>query len=83
MKQTTLINSTLAALPIGAMAQVTSVSGETNISRRLLEMGVVPGATIRVVKTAPFGDPLEIRVRNSHLAVRKSEADSIMVNSEK
>ena len=70
---------TLASLKIGAQARVVEIAGETAISRRLLEMGVVPGATIRVVKTAPLGCPLEIRVRNSHLAVRRAEAVSILI----
>lgn len=74
-------SSTLANLEIGVTAQITAVTGETPISRRLLEMGVVPGANVRVIKSAPFGDPLEIRVRNSHLAVRRSEARTILVNS--
>ena len=46
-----------------------------------MEMGVVPGVSVRVVKSAPFGDPLEIRVRGYNLAMRKSEADSIEVSS--
>jgi Fe2+ transport system protein FeoA len=71
--------STLAQLAVGATATVIGIEGETPVSRRLLEMGVVPGATVRVVKTAPFGCPLEIKVKNSHLAVRRAEADSILV----
>ena len=43
-------------------------------------MGVVPGVSVRVVKTAPFGDPMEIRVRGYHLAMRKSEAEAIEVS---
>ena len=46
-----------------------------------MEMGIVPGVLVRVVKSAPFGDPLEIRVRGYNLAMRKSEADSIEVDS--
>ena len=72
-------NSTLAHLAIGTTAKIVSISESGAISRRLLEMGVVPGATVRVVKTAPFGCPMEIRVRNSHLALRRAEADSIIV----
>ncbi len=46
-----------------------------------MEMGVVPGVSVRVIKSAPFGDPLEIRVRGYHLAMRRSEADTIEVQS--
>ena len=72
-------NSTLAHLAIGTKAKIVSIDESGAISRRLLEMGVVPGATVRVVKTAPFGCPMEIRVRNSHLALRRIEASSIVV----
>ena len=75
-------NLTLAHLEIGAKARVVSIDGEDAISRRLLEMGVTPGASIRVIKNASFGCPMEIRIRNSHLALRRSEADSIVVNPE-
>ncbi len=44
-----------------------------------MEMGVVPGVSVRVVKSAPFGDPLEIRVRGYNLAMRRSEAQTIEV----
>ena len=70
----------LTNLPIGATAKVVAVKGNNAISRRLMEMGVVPGVSVRVIKSAPFGDPLEIRVRGYHLAMRKNEADAIEVN---
>lgn len=72
-------NKTLAELEIGAQSRILSVEGDSAISRRLLEMGVTPGAPVRVVKNAPFGCPIEIRVRNSHLALRRSEANSIFI----
>lgn len=71
----------LADLPIGANAKVTAVSGDNQITRRLMEMGVVPGASVRMIKSAPFGDPLEIRVRGYHLAMRRSEAERVQVQS--
>ncbi|MGI8639840.1 MAG: FeoA family protein [Pyrinomonadaceae bacterium] len=70
----------LTNLPIGAQAKVVAVNGNKAITRRLMEMGVVPGVSVRVIKSAPFGDPLEIRVRGYHLAMRKNEADTIEVN---
>ncbi len=69
----------LARLPIGAQARVIAVNGSGAIARRLMEMGVVPGAPIRVIKTAPLGDPIEIRVRGYHLALRRTEAQTISV----
>jgi len=73
----------LTNLPIGENAKVTAVRGDNQITKRLMEMGVVPGAPVRMIKSAPFGDPLEIRVRGYHLAMRKSEADRIEVQSPK
>lgn len=42
-------------------------------------MGVIPGVSLEVLKTAPFGDPIEVRVRGYNLAMRRSEADAIEV----
>jgi ferrous iron transport protein A len=58
---------------------VLAVEGSGPVARRLMEMGVVPGAPVRVVKAAPLGDPLEVRVRNYHLALRRTEAHTIKV----
>ena len=54
---------TLAELEKGESRTVLSVRGENMITRRLMEMGVIPGVAVRMVKSAPFGDPLEINVR--------------------
>jgi ferrous iron transport protein A len=71
----------LARLPIGTQARVIAVNGSGAIARRLMEMGVVPGAPIRVIKAAPLGDPIEIRVRGYHLALRRTEAQTISVTT--
>jgi Fe2+ transport system protein FeoA len=71
---------TLKDLSIGAKATVTAVTGNNAATRRLMEMGVVPGVTVKMIKAAPFGDPIEIRVRGYSLAMRKSEAASIEVS---
>jgi len=72
---------TLTDLPVGRDARVTAVNGNGRVTRRLMEMGVIPGVAVQVVKTAPFGDPMEIRVRGYSLAMRKSEADAIEVSA--
>ena len=69
----------LDALAAGTHARVAAVRGSGPVARRLMEMGVVPGAPVRVIKSAPLGDPLEVRVRNYHLALRRSEAETISV----
>ncbi len=71
---------TLANLEIGAQGIVKTVLGKGAISKRLMEMGIVPGVAIKVVKAAPFGDPIEIRVRGYHLAMRRTEAESVVIS---
>lgn len=70
---------TLKELPVGESSRVVAVKGESVVSKRLMEMGVVPGVKIRVVKMAPFGDPLEIRLFGYSLAIRRNEAEAIEV----
>ncbi|PYT00934.1 MAG: ferrous iron transport protein A [Acidobacteria bacterium] len=68
---------TLAELAKGESRTVLSVRGESLVTRRLMEMGVIPGVAVRMVKSAPFGDPLEINVRGYSLALRRNEAESV------
>ena len=72
--------STLSNLQVGREARVVSVNATNGTARRIMEMGVVPGVTISVIKAAPFGDPIEVRVRGYSLAMRKTEADAIEVS---
>ena len=69
----------LDTLATGLTARVVKVHGSNAITRRLMEMGIVPGAPIRVVRTAPFGDPIQVCLRNYHLALRRAEARAISV----
>jgi len=73
-------NMILTNLPIGRDARVTAVNGEGRVTRRLMEMGVIPGVAVQLVKMAPFGDPIEVRVRGYSLAMRRTEADAIEVS---
>jgi len=68
---------TLADLQKGESRTGLSVRGEDGVTRRLMEMGVIPGVAVRMVKAAPFGDPLEIKVRGYSLALRRNEAESV------
>ena len=72
-------SGSLDTLPSGLAARVVNVQGSSAITRRLMEMGIVPGAPIRVVRTAPLGDPIQVCLRNYHLALRRVEARSIIV----
>lgn len=62
---------------IGESGTVTAVIAEGKIKRRLLDMGITPGATVYMRKKAPLGDPIEVTVRNYELSLRKSEAACI------
>jgi len=70
---------TLDMVPQNVNARVASVTSTDPHSLRLMEMGVVPGAPVRVVKSAPLGDPIHVCIRNYHLALRRAEAKSITV----
>ncbi len=69
----------LSSLPIGATATVTELPKQGSTFLRLREMGLTTGATLTLVRTAPLGDPLEIKIRSYHLSLRKSEAAQITV----
>jgi len=70
----------LAGLPLGTSAVVRRVSSGRSVARRLMELGLVPGTRVTVTRVAPFGDPLELRVRNYALSIRRTEALSIEVD---
>ena len=69
----------LDTLPRGQVARVVNVQGSNAITRRLMEMGIVPGASIRVIRSALLGDPIQVCLRNCHLALRRVEARAITV----
>jgi Fe2+ transport system protein FeoA len=56
------------------------VSGGRPVVRRLLEMGLVPGTPVTLRRVAPLGDPIELRVRNYSLSIRRDEALGIEVD---
>jgi Fe2+ transport system protein FeoA len=71
--------TSLAEIPLGSAARITSVEGPRAFRRRLLEMGLVPGIEVRVVTIAPLGDPLRIEVRGGQWSIRRDEAAQIAV----
>lgn len=73
---------TLDKLPIHQAARIVEVDGRTPIMLRLMEMGLVPGAPVLVRKRAPFGGPLELRVRDYLLSIRRQEAQGIVVETQ-
>lgn len=68
---------TLKDLKPGEEGIVTSIGEKGPTRRRIMEMGVTPGAEIKVIKVAPLGDPIEINIRGYELSLRKEEAAQI------
>jgi len=72
---------TLAEMPVAARGRVCGMTLPAETHQRLLEMGLTRGASFQVVRYAPMGDPIEIKVRGYHLSLRKSEAAGIAVEA--
>jgi len=70
---------TLDTVPAGHIVRVTEVRPDTEITSRLLELGVTKGSSIRITGAAPLGDPMTISVRGCQFAVRRREAENILV----
>ena len=69
----------LGKLKVGQHAQIIELKGEGRLQRRLLSMGFVPGAFVSVVRQAPLGDPVQYRVKKSNIALRRKEANMLLV----
>ena len=69
----------LGDLQPGARARVTAVRAEIGIARRLMIMGLLPGATVEVVGVAPFGDPVAIRLNDNILSLRRADAAPVEI----
>ena len=77
MKNTIL--KILASLKSGQRGRIKAISLDARNRRRLMEMGLIAGTEFLLVRFAPLGDPLEVRVRGYHLSLRKEEARHIRV----
>jgi Fe2+ transport system protein FeoA len=73
---------TAEKIPPGSSATITGISGDVLVKRRLMEMGVLPGSLLKLVRWAPLGDPAECQVRGYKLSLRRSEAALISVSVE-
>jgi ferrous iron transport protein A len=69
----------LTALKIGAAATVSDIKLRPDQRGRLLEMGLLVGTSVQLIRFAPLGDPVEIKVRGYHLTLRRQEAEQIWV----
>ncbi len=69
----------LDQLQVGQHATIDGIRGDDALGQRLLEMGLLEGEAIEVIAIGPFGDPLEIRLRDYRLSLRRSEAARVVV----
>jgi len=68
---------TLAELKPGESGRISAIGSVGPLKRRLMDMGVLVGVEVRVVKVAPLGDPLEVEIKSYRLSLRRSEAQGI------
>ncbi len=77
----TQVLQSLTSLPLGATATVVEIKVPPASRARLMEMGLLNGTAVELVRFAPLGDPVEIKVRGYNLTLRKHEAEQILVRS--
>ncbi|MFM1944358.1 MAG: hypothetical protein RI897_3340 [Verrucomicrobiota bacterium] len=76
----TACSQPLSSVAYGTTATVLDLQLSEESRLRLMELGLIVGTPIEVIRSAPLGDPLEIKVRGSHLTLRRHEADLILVS---
>ncbi|MBW1731332.1 MAG: DtxR family transcriptional regulator [Deltaproteobacteria bacterium] len=74
-----MTSSKLKDLRPGQKGKVVKIKSRGSTNKRIVEMGVTPGAVVEVERVAPLGDPIDIKVKGYHLSLRKEEADRIEV----
>lgn len=70
----------LTSVAVGTSATVAEIKVAPPSRARLMEMGLLVGTKIELIRFAPLGDPVEIKIRGYNLTLRKSEAEQILVN---
>ena len=71
--------ATLGDLKVGDRGVIASLEGKPILTQRLLEMGLTEGTEVEVIRFAPMGDPMEIRLRGYLLSLRKEDARGILL----
>lgn len=72
---------TLDQIVPGTSVVVESVGGARAFRRRLMELGIIPGTHVKVLRIAPFGDPMELEARGCNLSIRAAEAREVRVTA--
>lgn len=73
------MQKTLKNLNPGESGTIIMVKGKGPIKRRLMDMGLVRGSEVTVEKKAPLGDPIEIKIKDYSLTLRKEDAENILI----
>lgn len=76
------MTSTLNLLAIGDFGVIKQIN-DAELSNYFIEMGLIPGEKIKLIRTAPFGDPLLVEVAGFRLSIRKQEASAVEVEIKK
>jgi ferrous iron transport protein A len=71
----------LSELTVGTVGIIEALPHDLDALTRLRELGFVPGTRVKLVRRAPLGDPIEVAVRGSRLAMRRGEARQILMKS--
>lgn len=71
---------TLNSLSLGERGTIRRITASaSNVGRRLLEMGLIKGTVVEMVRSAPMGDPIEVKVKGYRLSLRRGEAESVII----
>jgi Fe2+ transport system protein FeoA len=73
------MNAPLSQLPVPSRGRIVRISGPRSFRRRIMELGLLPGTDVQVLRVAPLGDPLQLMVRGCRLSIRRSEAEHLLV----
>lgn len=73
--------TSLNELPVGTRARIVEIGGERAFRRRLMEMGLLPGTEIRVIRHTRVGGLVQLEVRGCNLSLRRSEARALMLQA--
>ncbi len=67
----------LSAVPVGATIRVTGYTTDSPYTAQLKRLGLVPGTEVKILRRAPLGDPMHVRLRGYSLAIRPAEASAL------
>ncbi|MBN1964433.1 MAG: ferrous iron transport protein A [Anaerolineae bacterium] len=71
---------TLAQLSPDQRATIRKIGGDNAFRRRVMDLGLVSGTEVEVVRVAPFGDPVEYKLKGYHLSLRRRDACTILID---